>query len=49
MVNYLRWRKAGFPKKLDSVSPRMLLGNFARRYDEYAGEDYDGLELPWCA
>ncbi|AID99931.1 peptidase C1 [Klebsiella variicola] len=41
VVNYLRWRKAGFPKKLDSVSPRMLY-NFARRYDEYAGEDYDG-------
>ena len=41
VVNYLRWRKAGFPTALDSVSPRMLY-NFARRYDEYAGEDYDG-------
>lgn len=41
VVNYLRWRKAGFPATLDSVSPRMLY-NFARRYDEYAGEDYDG-------
>jgi hypothetical protein len=29
------------PKSMDSVSPRMLY-NFARRYDEYAGEDYDG-------
>lgn len=41
VVNYLRWRKAQLPAKLDSVSPRMLY-NFARRYDEYAGEDYDG-------
>ncbi len=41
VVNYLRWRKAGAPAKLESVSPRMLY-NFARRYDEYAGEDYDG-------
>lgn len=41
VINYLRWRQAGFPKKMASVSPRMLY-NFARRYDEYAGEDYDG-------
>ena len=41
VVNYLRWRKAGMPKSMESVSPRMLY-NFARRYDEYAGEDYDG-------
>lgn len=41
VVNYLRWRQADFPDKMDSVSPRMLY-NFARRYDEYAGEDYDG-------
>jgi predicted chitinase len=41
VINYLRWRKAGMPSKLDSVSPRMLY-NFARRYDEYAGDDYDG-------
>ena len=41
VVNYLRWRKAGFPTQLESVSPRMLY-NFARRYDEYDGEDYDG-------
>ncbi|MFZ2989324.1 C1 family peptidase [Ideonella sp.] len=41
VVNYLRWRKSGMPAQLDSVSPRMLY-NFARRYDEYAGEDYEG-------
>lgn len=41
VVNYLRWAKAGYPKKMASVSPRMFY-NFARRYDEYAGEDYDG-------
>lgn len=41
VVNYLRWRKQGLPTKLESVSPRMLY-NFARRYDEYEGEDYDG-------
>lgn len=41
VVNYLRWRKAGLPKKLDSVSPRMFY-TFARRYDEYEGEDYEG-------
>ncbi|WP_374340877.1 C1 family peptidase [Azonexus sp.] len=41
VVNYLRWRKAGAPKKMASVSPRMLY-DFARRYDEYAGEDYEG-------
>ncbi len=41
VVNYLRWRKAELPQQIESVSPRMLY-NFARRYDEYAGEDYDG-------
>ena len=41
VVNYLRWRRFGLPTKMMSVSPRMLY-NFARRYDEYAGEDYDG-------
>jgi len=41
VINYLRWRKSGLAPELDSVSPRMLY-NFARRYDEYAGEDYDG-------
>lgn len=41
VVNYLRWAKADYPKKMDSVSPRMFY-NFARRYDEYAGENCDG-------
>ncbi len=41
VVNYLRWSKAGRPPKMKSVSPRMFY-NFARRYDEYAGDDYDG-------
>ena len=41
VVNYLRWRKSGRAAALESVSPRMLY-NFARRYDEYAGEDYEG-------
>lgn len=41
VINHLRWRKAGRPARLESVSPRMLY-NFARRYDEYSGEDYDG-------
>jgi predicted chitinase len=41
VINYLRWRAAGMPKKLESVSPRMLY-KFARRYDEYEGENYDG-------
>ena len=41
VVNYLRWRKAGLPARMQSVSPRMLY-NFARRYDEYAGKDYEG-------
>ncbi len=41
VTNYLRWRAAGTPAKLASVSPRMFY-SFARRYDEYAGEDYDG-------
>ena len=41
VINYLRWCKQGMPLKFESVSPRMLY-NFARRYDEYEGEDYDG-------
>lgn len=41
VVNYLRWRRFGVPASLESVSPRMLY-NLARRYDEYAGEDYEG-------
>jgi hypothetical protein len=41
VVNYLRWRKAGTPRAMEGVSAAMLY-NFARRYDEYAGEDYEG-------
>lgn len=41
VINYLRWRTAGMPSKLESVSPRMLY-KFARRFDEYEGENYDG-------
>ncbi|WP_367847359.1 peptidase C1 [Rhodoferax sp. WC2427] len=41
VVNYLRWYKAADKSKIDSVSPRMLY-SYARRYDEYAGEDYSG-------
>lgn len=41
VINYLRWRRFALPAKMVSVSPRMLY-NFARRYDEYAGDDYDG-------
>lgn len=41
VVNYLRWTRAGAPDAMESVSARMLY-NFARRYDEYEGEDYDG-------
>jgi len=41
VVNYLRWVGSGFPKRLESVSPRMLY-ILARRYDEYQGEDYEG-------
>ena len=41
VVNYLRWRRFDQPAAMDSVSPRMLY-NFARRYDEYAGENYEG-------
>ena len=41
VINYLRWRKADTPAKMESVSARMLY-NFARRYDEYSGEDYEG-------
>ena len=41
VVNHLRWRQARYPDRLEPVSPRMLY-NFARRYDEYSGEDYDG-------
>lgn len=41
VINYLRWRKIGAGTELPSVSPRMLY-NYARRYDEYAGEEYEG-------
>lgn len=41
VVNYLRWVQQQMPEKLPSVSPRMLY-NVARRYDEYAGENYEG-------
>ena len=41
VINYLRWVQAGLPKKLASVSPRMLY-TLARRHDEYDGENYEG-------
>ena len=41
VINYLRWRKASARPPMESVSPRMLY-HFARRHDEYAGDDYDG-------
>ncbi|WP_367067132.1 C1 family peptidase [Oryzisolibacter sp. LB2S] len=41
VVNYLRWVRSGSPKTMESVSPRMFY-NMARRYDEYAGENYEG-------
>ncbi|MFV0436865.1 MAG: peptidoglycan-binding protein [Desulfopila sp.] len=41
VINYLRWRLAAMPQQLESVSPRMLY-HFARRYDEYEGENYEG-------
>ncbi len=41
VINYLRWIKAGNPKRMESVSPRMLY-TLARQHDEYDGENYDG-------
>ncbi|MBA2961400.1 MULTISPECIES: peptidase C1 [Ramlibacter] len=41
VINFARWRQAGFGPGPESVSARMLY-NYARRYDEYAGEDYGG-------
>ena len=41
VINFARWQKAGWPAKMELVSPRMLY-NYARRYDEYAGENYAG-------
>ncbi len=41
VINYVRWASAGAPDTFESVSPRMLY-KFARRYDEYEGENYEG-------
>jgi predicted chitinase len=41
VINFVRWANAGAPVTFASVSPRMLY-KFARRYDEYEGEDYEG-------
>ena len=41
VFNYLRWIKAGLPAAMSSVSPRMIY-TLARRYDEYAGQNYEG-------
>jgi hypothetical protein len=41
VINFARWQKSGYAPELKPVSARMLY-NYARRYDEYAGEDYDG-------
>lgn len=41
VINFLRWRATGMPRELASASPRMLY-HFARRYDEYEGESYEG-------
>lgn len=43
VINYLLWRKQGREPEFNfqPVSPRMLY-DFARRYDEYSGEDYEG-------
>jgi predicted chitinase len=41
VINFARWQKSGYAPELKKVSARMLY-NFARRYDEYEGEDYDG-------
>jgi hypothetical protein len=41
VINFARWQRAGFRAGVESVSARMLY-NYARRYDEYAGEDYRG-------
>lgn len=41
VINAIRWRRAGMPATFESVSPRMLY-KFARRFDEYEGEDYEG-------
>ena len=41
VINFALWGKHGFKAKPQRVSARMLY-TYARRYDEYAGEDYDG-------
>jgi predicted chitinase len=41
VINFARWQRAGYVPDLPKVSARMLY-NYARRYDEYEGEDYDG-------
>lgn len=41
VINFARWQKAGWSPEVESVSPAMLY-SYARRYDEYAGEDYEG-------
>jgi hypothetical protein len=41
VINYLRWQAEGKPTEFESVSPRMLY-HFARFFDEYEGEDYNG-------
>jgi hypothetical protein len=41
VINYLRWRGNGMASTIKSVSPRMLY-QFARRFDEYDGENYSG-------
>lgn len=41
VINFGLWGKSGFAGHPQHVSARMLY-NFARRYDEYEGEDYDG-------
>lgn len=41
VVNYLRWRAAAMPETFARISSRMLY-HFARRFDEYEGENYEG-------
>ncbi|RYZ05544.1 MAG: peptidase C1 [Comamonadaceae bacterium] len=41
VINFARWQRSGYRGNVESVSARMLY-NYARRYDEYAGEDYGG-------
>jgi predicted chitinase len=41
VINFSRWQKSGWRTGIESVSARMLY-TLARRYDEYAGENYEG-------